>query len=79
MTPASVCASCGRGTQGDLKPADGSLLCGSCAQRLQLSLVDLMLYRRQRPAGPVPCFTGPQGPAEVLRFTARERHHVGAE
>jgi DNA-directed RNA polymerase subunit RPC12/RpoP len=78
VTTSSVCASCGRGDQSDFMHADRPQRCEFCGQRLRLRLVDLTLYRRQRTAGPVPCFTGPQEPAEVLPFTARERHQAGA-
>ena len=79
MTPAPVCASCGRGDRAYLRNEHGSLGCVTCARHHRSWRVDLALYRRHRPAGPVPCFTGPQEPAEVLLFSPRERHEAGAD
>jgi hypothetical protein len=78
MTPSSVCASCGSGDRAYLITELGCPLCGTCEQRFRPRLVDLQAYRRRRPAGPVPCFTGPQEPAEVLPFPSRQRHQAGA-
>ena len=79
MTPSSVCASCGSGDRADLITELGCPLCGPCEQRFRPRLVDLQAYRRRRPAGPVPRFTGPQEPAEVLIFSPRGRHEAGAD
>jgi hypothetical protein len=71
MTTASRCAACGEDDPAVAVPEHGVVVCERCRQRLGLRPVDLTRYRRQRPAGPVPCFIGPQTPAEVLRFRSR--------
>jgi hypothetical protein len=76
MTPSCVCASCGRGDHVSRRTARGHPLCGKCAQRVRLRPVDLQAYRQHRPAGPVPRFTGPQEPAEVIRFPPRQRQQA---
>ena len=78
MTPSSVCASCGNGDHDDRTTEQGHPLCSRCAQRFRLRPVDLQVYRQRRLAGLVPCFTGPQEPAEVVPFPARQRHQAGS-
>jgi hypothetical protein len=78
MTPSCVCASCGRGDHVSRSTEQGSPLCGRCAPRFRLGPVDLQAYRQHRPAGPVPRFTGPQEPAEVVPFPARHRQQAGS-
>jgi hypothetical protein len=73
MTTASDCASCGSGDPAAPVPEHGVVLCARCRQRLRLRLVDLTRYRRQRPAGPVPSFIGPQTPADVIPFHSQPR------
>jgi hypothetical protein len=77
MTTASPCAACGNGDPAALVPEHGEVVCERCRQRLHLRPVDLTRYRRQRPASPVPCFTGPQTPADMLRFRPRPRPEGG--
>jgi hypothetical protein len=78
MTPTCVCASCGSGEHVDGITEQGHPHCGRCARRFGLSPVDLQTYRQRRPAGPVPRFTGPQEPAEVVPFPPRQRHQAGS-
>jgi hypothetical protein len=77
MTTASPCASCGQMNPTAVVPEPGVVVCERCRQRLHLRPVDLTRYRRQRPAGPVPCFTGPQVLGKVLRFRSRTPHQGG--
>ena len=78
MPPSFVCASCGGGDHDDRITEQGHPLCSRCAQRFRLRPVDLQVYRQCRPAGPVPRFTGPQEPAEVVPFPARRRQQAGS-
>jgi hypothetical protein len=78
MLPSLVCASCGSGDHVARITAQGQPLCDRCAQRFRLSPVDLQAYRLHRPAGPVPRFTGPQEPAEVVPFPPRQRQQAGS-
>jgi hypothetical protein len=80
MTPSLVCASCGRGEHVSRITAQEQPLCARCAQLFRLRPVDLRVYRQCRPAGPVPCFTRVQEPAEVVPFPARhQRQAVSTE
>jgi hypothetical protein len=78
MTPSLVCASCGSGDHVSRSTERGHPLCGRCAQRFRRRPVDLQAYRQCRPAGPVPCFTGAQEPAEVVPFPPRPRQQAGS-
>ena len=78
MTPLFVCASCGSGDHVSRRTERGDPLCGRCGPRFRLGPVDLQAYRQHRPAGPVPRFTGPQEPAEVVPFPAQQRHQAGS-
>jgi hypothetical protein len=78
MTPLFVCASCGSGDHVSRSTAQRHPLCGRCAPRVRRRPVDLQAYRQCRPAGPVPCFTGAQEPAEVVPFPARQLHQAGS-
>jgi hypothetical protein len=73
MTAAAHGASCDRGEAAAPEPDHEVVVCERCRQRLRRRPVDLTRYRRQRPAGPVPCFIGPQAPGEVLPFHSRTR------
>jgi hypothetical protein len=79
MTTASRCASCGSGDPAAFVSEHGVVVCERCRQRLGLRPVDLTRYRRQRPAGPVPCFIGPQAPAEVILFRSRTQPQDGTQ
>ena len=72
MTPSCICASCGCGDHVSRRTEHGQPLCARCAQRVRLGPVDLQTYRQHRPAGPVPRFTGPQEPGDVIRFPPRQ-------
>ena len=78
MTPSLVCASCGSGDDVARITTQGQFLCDRCAQRVRLRPVDLQPYRQCRPAGPVPCFTGPQEPGEIVPFPSRQQRQAGS-
>ena len=78
MTPSLVCASSGSGDYVALVTEPGQPLCGRCAARFRLRPVDLQVFRQHRPAGPVPRFTGPQEPAEIVPFPPRQRRQAGS-
>jgi hypothetical protein len=78
MTPLFVCASCGSGDHVARRTTQRHPLCGRCAPRVRRRPVDLQAYRQCRPAGPVPRFTGPQEPAEVVPFPPRQRRQAGS-
>jgi hypothetical protein len=77
MTAAAHATSCDHGEAAAPEPDHEVVVCERCWQRLPGRPVDLTRYRRQRPAGPVPCFTGPHAPADVLPFRPRPRPEGG--
>jgi hypothetical protein len=78
MTPSFVCASCGSGDHVSRRPTHGEPLCARCTHLFRLRPVDLQAYRQNRPAGPVPRFTGAQEPAEIVPFPPRQRRQAGS-
>jgi hypothetical protein len=79
MTTASPGAACNTGDPSVPVPEQEGVVGERRQQRPQLRPVDLTRYRRQRPAGPVPCFTGPQAPAEVLLFRSKTPQQGGTQ